>query len=42
MFEDDDAPDDEGLGFLESYELPAVEAIDGRPVAPILDEEWDA
>lgn len=40
MFDDDDMPDDEGLGFLETYELPEPEG-GGWANWPMLDEEWD-
>ena len=40
MLDDDYTPDDEGMGFLESYELP--EPLPGRwGDAPLLDGEWD-
>ncbi len=33
--------DDDGTGFLESYELPGDDIGGGFPVAPLLDEGWD-
>jgi hypothetical protein len=33
--------EDEGLGFLETYELPDVDLGVGLPVPPLLDEGWD-
>jgi hypothetical protein len=35
-----DEPEDDGLGILESFELPDDELVDGFPLGPMLDEEW--
>jgi hypothetical protein len=39
VFEDE--PEDDGLGFLEPYELPDDDLAAGFPGAPPHDEEWD-